>query len=43
MHVGAALDSCDQRHTYAGYMFNNLNAFVVNLASNVGMGDVTER
>ena len=41
--MGASLDSRDDGHTYIGYVFQKLNAFVVNLAPNAGIGDVTER
>src|SRR6267378_1652906 len=40
--MGASLDSRDDRHTYVGYVFQNLNAFVVNLAPNAGIGDIAE-
>src|SRR5579863_10508900 len=43
MHVGASLDSRDDRHAYVGYIFQNLNAFVVNLAPNAGIGGIAER
>src|SRR5580704_7776868 len=43
MDMGASLDSGDDRHSYVGYIFQNLNAFVVNLAPNAGIGDITER
>src|ERR1700746_2981377 len=41
--MGASLDSCDDRHAYVGYVFQSLNAFVVNLAPNAGIGDIAER
>src|SRR6266705_3337947 len=41
--MGASLDSRDHRHAYIGYVFQKLNAFVVNLAPNAGIGDVAER
>src|ERR1700686_657259 len=41
--MGASLDSRDDRHSYVGYVFQNLNAFVVNLTPNAGIGDVAER
>src|SRR5260370_6947470 len=41
--MGAFLDSRDHRHAYIGYVFQKLNAFVVNLAPNAGIGDVAER
>jgi hypothetical protein len=43
MHMGASLDSCDDRHAYVGYVFQNLNTLVVNLAPNAWIGDVAER
>src|SRR5580704_12112832 len=43
MHVGASLDSRDDRHSYVGYVFQNLNAFVVNLTPDAGIGDIAER
>src|SRR4029077_15582881 len=36
-------DSRDERHAYVGYIFQNLNAFVVNLVPNAGIGGITER
>src|SRR6202035_3860494 len=41
--MGASLNSRDDRHAYVGYVFQSLNAFVVNLAPNAGIGDITER
>jgi hypothetical protein len=41
--MGASLDSRDHWHAYVGYVFQKLNAFVVNLAPNAGIGDVAER
>src|SRR6266851_2291002 len=41
--MGASLDSRDHRHAYIGQVFQNLNAFVVNLAPNAWIGDVAER
>src|ERR1700723_1459330 len=43
MDMGASLDSGDDRHSYVGYIFQNLNAFVVNLTPDAGIGDITER
>src|ERR1700722_7336911 len=43
MDMGASLDSRDDRHSYVGYVFQNLNAFVVNLTPDAGIGDVAER
>ena len=41
--MGASLYSRDHRHAYVGYVFQSLNAFVVNLAPNAGVGDIAER
>src|SRR6478736_7993224 len=41
--MGTSLDSRDDRHAYIGYVFQNLNAFVVNLAPNAGIGGIAER
>src|SRR5579864_9197766 len=41
--MGASLNSRDDRHAYVGYVFQSLNAFVVNLAPNTGIGDIAER
>src|SRR6266481_1799059 len=41
--MGTSLDSRDDRHAYVGYIFQNLNAFVVNLAPNAGIGGIAER
>src|SRR5882762_7263635 len=41
--MGASLDSRDDRHAYAGYVFQKLNAFVVDLAPSAGISDVAER
>src|ERR1700731_1918183 len=43
MHMGTSLDSRDDRYAYVGYVFQNLNAFVVNLAPNAGIGGIAER
>src|SRR5206468_6567491 len=40
--MGASLDSRDDWRAYVGYVFQNLSAFVVNLAPNAGIGDVAE-
>ncbi len=40
--MGSSLHSRDDRHAYIGYMFEDLNAFVVNLAPNARIGDVAE-
>src|SRR5579863_6356118 len=41
--MGTSLDGRDDRHAYVGYIFQNLNAFVVNLAPNPRIGDIAER
>src|SRR5881394_802067 len=41
--MSTSLDSCDDRHAYIGYVFQNLYAFVVNLAPNAGIGGIAER
>src|ERR1700730_13982788 len=41
--MGASLYCRDHRHPYVGYVFQSLNAFVVNLAPNAGISDVAER
>src|ERR1700739_2315104 len=43
MDIGTSFDSRDDRHTYVGYVFQNLTAFVVNLAPNVGIGNIAKR
>src|SRR5580693_6921483 len=43
MHMGTSLDSRDDRHSYVGYVLQNLNAFVVNLTPDAGIGDIAER
>ena len=40
--MSASLYSRDDRHAYVGYVFWKLNAFVVNLVPNAGIGDVAE-
>src|SRR5258708_21494572 len=42
VNVRASLDRRDDRHTYVGYVFQNLNAFVVNLAPDAGIGHIAE-
>src|SRR5580692_12766170 len=42
MHMGTSLDSRDDRHSYVGYVFQNLNAFVVNLTPDARIGDIAE-
>src|SRR6266581_585315 len=41
--MGTSFDSRDDRHAYVGYVFQNLNAFVVNLAPHAGIGAIAER
>src|SRR5256885_13137452 len=41
--MGTSLDSRDDRHAYVGYILQHLNAFVVNLAPNAGIGGIAER
>jgi hypothetical protein len=41
--MGAPFDSRDDRHAYVGYIFQNLNAFIMNLAPHAGIGDVAKR
>src|SRR5580704_13275266 len=41
--MGTSLDSRDDRHAYVGYILQNLNAFVVNLAPNAGIGGIAKR
>src|ERR1700677_27452 len=43
MHMGTSLNSGDHRHLYVGYVFQKLNAFVVNLAPNARIGGIAER
>src|ERR1700675_3801303 len=40
--MGTSLDSRDDRNAYVGYVFQSLNAFIVNLAPNAGIGGVAE-
>src|SRR5579863_6547610 len=42
MHVGASLDCRDDWDAYVGYVFQNLNTFIVNLAPDAGIGSVAE-
>src|SRR5713226_9136845 len=42
MHVGTSLDCRDDWDAYVGYVFQNLNTFVVNLTPNAGIGGVAE-
>ena len=41
--MGASFDSRDDWDAYVGDIFQHLNAFVVNLAPNAGIGDIAER
>src|SRR6266404_1709453 len=41
--MSASLDSRDHRHAYVSYILHDLNALIVNLAPNGGIGDVAER
>src|SRR5260370_35120567 len=42
MHVGTSLDCRDDWDAYVGYVFQNLNTFIVNLAPDAGIGGVAE-
>src|ERR1700691_3450921 len=42
MHMGTSLDCRDDWDAYVGYVFQHLNAFVVNLTPNAGIGGVAE-
>src|ERR1700722_7173581 len=43
MDMRTSLDSGDDRHSYVGYVFKNLNTFVVNLTPDAGISDIAER
>src|ERR1700720_4747380 len=43
MDMYTSFDSQDNRHAYVGYVFQNLSAFVVNLAPNTGIGNIAKR
>src|SRR5579862_743889 len=43
MNIRTSFDSRDDRHTYVGYVFQNLTAFVVNLAPYAGIGNIAKR
>jgi hypothetical protein len=43
MDMRTSFDSRDDRHAYVGYVFQNLSAFVVNLAPNAGIGNIAKR
>ena len=38
VHMGAAFNSRDHRDTYISDVLHNLNAFIMNLAPNTGIG-----
>jgi|SRR5580698_2452480 hypothetical protein len=42
MHMGASLDCRNDWDAYVGYVFQHLNAFVVNLAPDAGIRGVPE-
>jgi hypothetical protein len=42
MHVGTSLDCRNDWDAYVGYVFQNLNPFIVNLAPDAGIGRVAE-
>src|SRR5258708_22678690 len=42
MHVGTSLDCRDDWDAYVGYVFQNLNTFIMNLAPDAGIGGVAE-
>src|ERR1700678_38146 len=42
MHMGASFDCRDDWDADVGYVFQNLNAFIMNLAPNAGIGGVAE-
>src|SRR5258707_11551512 len=41
--MSAPFDSRDHRYAYVGYILQNLNAFVMNLAPDAWIGDIAER
>src|ERR1700753_2730585 len=43
MDIRTSFDRRDHRHTYVGYVFQHLTAFVVNLAPNAGIGNIAKR
>src|SRR5580693_1252613 len=43
MNIRTSFDSRDDRHAYVGYVFQNLTAFIVNLAPNAGVGNIAKR
>src|SRR5580692_8518623 len=40
--MGTPLNGRDDRNAYVGYIFQRLNAFVVSLAPNAGIGDIAK-
>jgi hypothetical protein len=38
--MGASFDSRDHRHAFVSDILDNLNAFIMNLAPNAGIGNV---
>lgn len=43
MDMGTPLDGCNYRYANVGYIFQDLNAFVMDLAPYSGIGNVGER
>ena len=43
MDMRTSFNSRDDRHTYVGYVFQNLTAFVVNPTPNAGIGNIAKR
>src|ERR1700756_5989960 len=43
MNMRTSFNSRDDGHAYVGYVFQNLTAFVVNLAPNAGIGNIAKR
>src|ERR1700722_15166208 len=43
MDMGTSLDSRDDGHSYVVYVFQNQNAFIVDLTPDAGIGDIAER
>jgi hypothetical protein len=43
MHMGAALDGSDCWHAYIGYIFEDLNPLIVDLAPDTAISNVAER
>src|SRR5580704_9409695 len=43
MDIRTSFDSRDDGHAYVGNVFQNLTAFIVNLAPNAGIGDIAKR